>query len=55
MRLGTPAAREDSETIRDALRETDIVFLTAGLGGGAGTGSLPVIAEKSLLAQCCYQ
>ena len=43
--LGERAAREDSEAIRDALRETDIVFLTAGLGGGAGTGALPVIAE----------
>ncbi len=43
--LGERAAREDSEAIREALRETDIVFITAGLGGGAGTGALPVIAE----------
>ena len=43
--LGERAAREDNEAIRDALRETDIVFLTAGLGGGAGTGALSVIAE----------
>ena len=43
--LGERAAREDSEAIREALRETDIVFITAGLGGGAGTGALPAIAE----------
>ena len=43
--LGERAVREDSEAIKDALRETDIVFLTAGLGGGTGTGAMPVVAE----------
>ena len=44
-RLGEKAARDDIEILRDAFRETDIVFLTAGLGGGAGTGAMSVIAE----------
>ena len=43
--LGEQAAQEDAHAIRDALRNADIVFLAAGLGGGAGTGALPVIAE----------
>ena len=43
--LGERAAREDASAIKDALRDTDIVFITAGMGGGVGTGALPVIAE----------
>ena len=48
--LGRRAAEEDLEAVCDKLRETDILFLTAGLGGGTGTGALPVIAlpQKSL-------
>ncbi len=43
--IGEEAARETEEEIGKALEEVDIVFLTCGLGGGTGTGSLPIIAE----------
>jgi len=43
--IGQRAAEEDSEKIADALRESDMVFITAGMGGGTGSGAAPVIAE----------
>ena len=43
--VGRKAALEDVEKIREALKGTDMVFITAGLGGGTGTGGAPVIAE----------
>jgi cell division protein FtsZ len=43
--IGKEAARESKEEIKKALQGTDMVFLAAGLGGGTGTGSLPLIAE----------
>ncbi len=43
--IGRKAALEDIEMIREALRGSDMVFITAGLGGGTGTGGAPVIAE----------
>jgi cell division protein FtsZ len=42
--LGRAAAESDAEVIREALRDSDMVFVTAGLGGGTGTGAAPVIA-----------
>ena len=42
---GRKAALEDVEMIREALKDSDMVFITAGLGGGTGTGGAPVIAE----------
>jgi cell division protein FtsZ len=42
--LGRRAAEEDLETVCEKIRDTEILFLTAGLGGGTGTGALPVIA-----------
>lgn len=42
---GKRAAEESREVIADALRGTDMVFITAGMGGGTGTGAAPVIAE----------
>ncbi len=42
---GRKAALEDVDRIRDALKGADMVFITAGLGGGTGTGGAPVIAE----------
>jgi len=44
-KIGMEAAKENKEDIKKALQGADLVFLTAGLGGGTGTGSLPVIAE----------
>ncbi len=43
--VGQRAAEEDSEKIAEALRESDMVFITAGLGGGTGSGAAPVVAE----------
>jgi cell division protein FtsZ len=42
---GRHAAEEDRDRIRDALRGSHMVFITAGMGGGTGTGAAPVIAE----------
>jgi len=43
--VGKMAAEESVEEIRDALKGSDMVFLTAGMGGGTGTGASPIIAE----------
>jgi cell division protein FtsZ len=43
--VGRKAALEDVEKIREVLKGADMVFITAGLGGGTGTGGGPVIAE----------
>lgn len=45
--IGKKAAEEDLEKICNFLKESDIVFLTAGLGGGTGSGALPVIAKAA--------
>jgi cell division protein FtsZ len=45
--VGRKAALEDLERIRDVLKGADMVFITAGLGGGTGTGGAPVIAEAA--------
>jgi cell division protein FtsZ len=43
--VGRNAALEDRERIADALRGANMVFITAGMGGGTGTGAAPVVAE----------
>ena len=43
--VGRAAAEEDLEQLRDALSGADMVFVTAGMGGGTGTGAAPVIAR----------
>lgn len=43
--IGRQSALEDKERIAEVLKGADMVFLTAGLGGGTGTGAAPVIAE----------
>jgi cell division protein FtsZ len=43
--IGRQAAIEDRERIAEALAGSDMVFITAGMGGGTGTGAAPVIAE----------
>ena len=42
---GKAAAEESKELIAEALQGTDMVFITAGMGGGTGTGAAPVVAE----------
>jgi len=48
--IGQDAAEEDREYIKEVLQGADMVFITAGMGGGTGTGAAPVFAEvaKSL-------
>ncbi|ARU62300.1 cell division protein FtsZ [Tumebacillus avium] len=43
--IGKKAAEESKELIMNALRGADMVFVTAGMGGGTGTGAAPVVAE----------
>ncbi len=43
--VGKQAALEDRERIAEALAGADMVFITAGMGGGTGTGAAPVVAE----------
>lgn len=43
--IGLKAAEESREVLSDLLKDTDLVFITAGMGGGTGTGAAPVIAS----------
>jgi len=43
--IGSESAKESKEAIANAISETDMLFITAGFGGGTGTGASPVIAE----------
>ena len=45
--IGARAAEESIEDIRDILEGTDMVFVTAGMGGGTGTGAAPVVARAA--------
>ena len=44
-RIGEASAIESSEEIKEILQGTDMLFLTAGMGGGTGTGAIPVVAN----------
>ncbi len=48
--MGRDAALEDKERVAEVLKGADMVFITAGMGGGTGTGAAPIVAEvaKSL-------
>ena len=43
--VGTEAAEESSEELMESLRDADMVFVAAGMGGGTGTGAAPVVAK----------
>ena len=43
--LGKQAAEETREDIQDALKNSDMVFITCGMGGGTGTGAAPIVAK----------
>ncbi len=43
--IGQQAAMEDKDRIAETLKGTDMVFITAGMGGGTGTGAAPVVAQ----------
>jgi len=44
-KIGTKAAEESCSIIEDLIQGADMVFVTAGMGGGTGTGGIPVVAE----------
>ncbi|MBN2781199.1 MAG: cell division protein FtsZ [Candidatus Marinimicrobia bacterium] len=44
-KIGYHAAIESKDRLEDVVRDTDMIFITAGMGGGTGTGAAPVIAE----------
>ena len=43
--IGREAALEDRDRLREMLKGTDMVFVTAGMGGGTGTGAAPIVAQ----------
>lgn len=43
--VGEKAAEESRDTIRDIVKGSDMIFITAGMGGGTGTGAAPIVAE----------
>ncbi len=45
--IGTQAAEESRSEIAEALKGADMVFVTAGMGGGTGTGAAPIVAETA--------
>ncbi len=45
--VGRQAAEENKDELQDALKGSDMVFVTCGLGGGTGTGAAPIIAEAA--------
>lgn len=50
--VGKEAALESIDEIEDVLKDADMVFITAGMGGGTGTGAAPVIAKKAKEMGC---
>jgi cell division protein FtsZ len=45
--VGRMAAEEDIETIKQSIEGADMIFITAGMGGGTGTGAAPVVAQMA--------
>ena len=43
--IGRQAAEESTQKMEDVLQDADMVFLTAGMGGGTGTGAIPIVAQ----------
>jgi cell division protein FtsZ len=50
--IGQKAAEESRDEIAQALEDTDLVFITAGMGGGTGTGAAPIVAEVAKEIGC---
>lgn len=50
--IGKKAAEESIDEISEILKDADMVFITAGMGGGTGTGAAPVIAKKAKEMGC---
>ena len=54
LKLVEKAAEESEETLTAAISGADMVFITAGMGGGSGTGAAPVIARIAKDFRCSY-
>jgi cell division protein FtsZ len=52
--LGAQAAEESLDQIQELLEGADMVFITAGMGGGTGTGAAPIIAGVAKKYGCTY-
>ena len=53
--MGARAAEESKDDIAAAIKGSDMVFITAGMGGGTGTGAAPVIAQMGVVTRpCCF-
>ena len=50
--IGAQAAEESKTEIAEALRGADMVFVTAGMGGGTGTGAAPIVAQFLMTNYC---
>ncbi|MFA6801026.1 MAG: cell division protein FtsZ [Acholeplasmataceae bacterium] len=50
--IGREAALESIDEIEEVLKDADMVFITAGMGGGTGTGAAPIIAQKAKELGC---
>lgn len=50
--IGARAAQEDKDKITQVLKGADMVFITAGMGGGTGTGAAPIVAEIAKELKC---
>ncbi len=46
-KVGEEAAKEQESELKEALKDSDMIFITCGMGGGTGTGAAPVIAEMA--------
>lgn len=46
-KIGAEAAKEQESEIKESLKDSDMIFITCGLGGGTGTGAAPVVAEMA--------
>ncbi len=44
-KVGEESAKEQEGDLKDALKDSDMIFITSGMGGGTGTGAAPVVAE----------
>lgn len=46
-KVGEEAAKEQESELKEALKDSDMIFITSGMGGGTGTGAAPVVAEMA--------
>jgi len=53
--IGKQAAIDHTEEIEEALRGSDMVFVTAGEGGGTGTGGAPIVAKNCKRSRCSHR